>query len=187
MHPPYNFYANTPIFGILIISFMNISINMFWFSLLLLLTYIKFGDKVGTIPKDRNKFYLKILAVSIIITVVGACIDLIFLYEKSDNYVLTFNSLKWSVASSLIFILIYFTSFLILKINWKLNFLPSGIIAILNPIWWFLILTFEDGAPCLGLGILILLLPVIFYYLGKWHNQQFAWPPDRSEVEGEDR
>lgn len=181
MSPPYSFYSNTPIFGIVIISIMNISINMFWFSLLLLLTCIKFGDKVGAIPKDRNIFYLKILAVSIIITVVGACIDLIFLYEKGNNYVLTFNSIRWSVASLLIFILIYLTSFFILKINWKLNFLPSGIIAILNPIMWFLILTFEDGAPCLGLSILILLLPVIFFYLGKWHNQQFAWPSNRFE------
>jgi hypothetical protein len=184
MAPPYSFYSNTPIVGILFISIMNISINMFWFSLLLLLMCNKFGGKVGIVPENRQKFLIKILAVSIIITLAGACIDLFLLYEKGRNYELTFNTIRWSVAALLIFILIYFTSFIILKINWKLNLIPSGVIAILNPIWWFLILESEDGAPCWALFIFILFLPVIFFYLGRWHKGQYPLPFDGFEHEG---
>jgi len=113
-----------------------------------------------------------LIIASVVITIIGAIIDLVFLYDqhvihsRDDDpyYVLKYNPINWAFATVLILISIILIIFIFLPLD-KIIVIPiSGFISILNPVWWYLILIYEDGLPCSSLTIFLFISLLLIVY-----------------------
>jgi len=169
-------FAN-PVIGFAYISLINFTINLFWFSLILLLLTGKFRERIGKFPAQKRKFLLKLMGSIALITFVGALIDIILLTEQdplSKIYYLRWDSAYWTAAAMLIFVSIQLTSNRILKIGIQPSSIIAIIIAALNPIWWAIIGQAGEMVTFITLFLSLLLVWIPISKLMDWHSDFYA-------------
>jgi hypothetical protein len=174
----------------------NLPIDLFCFSALILLVCGGFGGAVGRIQKKPAVFLAMVVSASIVIALVGALIDFLAFYEK-DAYG---YSLGWGgeeqaymsenlyLALAAVFISVLLAATLIVRTSIKAGLYTAVGMMAINFASWMYILSASDGlfkgiAVILSMffGVLAL-LP--FYYLYKWHKNEFS---GRKLASGEER
>jgi len=182
------FKFNSPLSGIFWLILMNLFVNLFWFSLFMLISCKRFGIEVGNLFSEKGKFLLSVLTASISITLIGAIIDFEFLIVKiqpghsfgyaADEYigyyVLVLNWFNWLIASILIFISILLCSFFIVRLKWIPSLIPSFSIASLNIVWWLLIWLFGGLISLTSVIFFLLSFSFPLYELLKWHAEKYS-------------
>ena len=181
--PPTNLWYSSPFEAISTIFGYNLLTNLLWFSVALYFVWRMVGDRVGALPRTREKFFGSVAVVAIIVTALGAMIDFaLLLQEYPFGYVLYFDSTNWAIAMALIFVSIYFSSLIFMNLDLRFALIPAGGITALNPVWWSLARS-EGGEPLVFWTLVgsAILLPLFIALLWRLHGLSFP-RPSRNEA-----
>jgi hypothetical protein len=151
----------------------NLPVNLLWFSIALYGMCRAFGSRVGAVPRDPRRFFGSIIVAMAVVTALGSMIDFALLSSEGWDYFLLFDATNWVAAAVLIFVSIYFSSLLFLNLDTRQGLIPASAITALNPIWWWLAKTQDVSVATWTLVGSLLLLPLFFILLWKWHETRF--------------
>jgi hypothetical protein len=154
----------------------NLPVNLLWFSIALYGMCRAFGCRVGAVPRDPRRFFGSIMIAMVVVTALGSIIDFALLSGEGWDYFLNFDATNWAAAAALIFVSIYFSSLLFLNLDTLQGLIPASVITALNPIWWWLAKTQDASVATWTLVCSLLLLPLFFMLLWKWHGTSFPRP-----------
>ena len=164
----------------------NLPIDLFCFSALILLMCGGFGGAVGRIQKKPAVFLAMVAVASIAIAMVGALIDLLAFYEKDAyGYSLgwggeeqAYMSANLYLALAAVFMSVLFAATLVVRTSIKAGLYTAAGMTAINFASWMYILSASNG---LFKGIAVILsiffgvLAILpFYYLYKWHKNEFS-------------
>lgn len=156
------------------IFILNIWTNLFWFSALLLLTCYVWKKGFDRVSKRISIFIIGVIAVAVVVTALGALVDYtLLLREYPFGLALYYDLLNWSVAVVLIFISVYASAMLVLKVSPLASILPAAGMAALNPIWWEITLNADFAIEFMTVAISLILIPVFLLGLVAWHHRRF--------------
>lgn len=157
-------------------------LNLFWFSLLMLVALTWTGLKgIWSLP-GRFKFHASVITSVILITVMGIGIDLTFIYKNAGGwaYALRENG-DWTTAGLLVGLSVFLVTVSIERMKTRQALVPTIGMMAMNLVWW----SFQD-APIVADNwflpfILGSMVPIIFFGLDRWHKGAYpAWkgPPE---------
>jgi hypothetical protein len=195
--PNTTFVLTDPLSGIAWLFVINIVVNLFWFSALLLFSLRRFGKDLGMLPARRSRLLTGVLSVGILVTFLGAVIDYyivaqeryLVLYSefgtRAGNFrVLSFDAGNWALALVLIFSSIVVSSFIFLRLSLKPNLIIAAVITAMNPVWWVLVDVFGEAASFLTVIVGLLCVPILLRWLLNMHEVICRTDLDVSIVQG---
>ncbi|MEM4262497.1 MAG: ABC transporter substrate-binding protein [Thermoplasmata archaeon] len=135
--PPFGSYGS-PVDAILLIVLANFLPNLFWLSLLFYLTEIGLRERTPNTPLSGRTALLSLFASALVITLLGALIDFLFVYEKHYYfYEISGSIVKWILAVLLIAITVFLSCKYLLDMKPKGCVIVSAGFALMNPLFWF--------------------------------------------------
>jgi hypothetical protein len=186
--PPDTTFALTdPLSGIAWLFVINIIVNLFWFSALLLASFKRFGRNLGALPARRSRFMTGVLSVGFFVTFLGAIIDYYIVaqerylelstglgdYRTGYFRVLSFDAGNWSIALALIFASVVLSSYIFLRLSHKPNLVIAGVMTAMNPVWWVLVDLFGEAASFLTVLVGMLCVPILLRWLLNMHEAMY--------------
>jgi len=164
---------------------VNFFINLFWYSLFALAVLAWRGPGAAKISKSRARFHLSIVGSVVVLTLLGVCIDYLFLYEKDNGWMyFVFDGGRWAAAALLVGLSVLVFSYLIIRMKPRYCLVLAGGMMGMNLFLWGML-----GAPylwelwCTPL-VCVLLLPLVFYELNKWHRKQIGTSQRYPDITG---
>jgi len=161
-----------------IMFLLNLPINLFVYSVLLLALGGKFGKGLFIDQSRSTEIISGVILVSFIMTIFGILIDGVFLYDRHEDNLLTYHPMPWMTAAIAIATSVYVLSLAILRTNYLITVALVCVIAITNLLAWSMAVYFvtdESGAwayiPSL---VAAALCPLTLFYLEKWHRETFS-------------
>lgn len=162
-----------------VVVVVNIPVNLFLYSLPLALLCRRYGKDVGDLPTNARAFTHTVVLVVLLISSFGALIDFLLVagYSRANGY--------WLGATALIMLSAYVSSDRLLNLKPIPNLLQSGFLALMNPVFWAVLLFYEVEISStnflwiiIPLASLVLAL-IVLDKLRKWHNgtyqQESQW------------
>lgn len=179
--PPDSLAYDSVAKGLVTIFIYNLPVNLLWFCVALYAVSRLAGDRVSRVPSDIKRYFGSIVIAIVLVTALGSMIDFALLFREgpSFSYYLYYEGWNWEVAVALIFVSIYFSSMLFVKLEPDAGLVPAGAIAMLNPVWWFIAISSDQSYGILTAASAILLLPLVLFLLWKWHKANFPLPGPR--------
>lgn len=170
----------------LILFCVNLLLNLFWYSLILLLVLDRKGAGIARIDQGRARFLLAVLASVVVVTILGVIIDRSLLYEEDNGWLYFFyDGGRWAAAATLVGLSVLASSFVVMRMRLRYCLLPAAGMTAMNLLWWGLIES--SGIPeflCTP-GLFLVLVPFVLYELDKWHRKQYGGAaPGPSDVAG---
>lgn len=158
---------------------LNLPINLLIFSLALLVVSVIRGAKVGALQESRRWFLWSVILTMLIVSTVGAFLDLTLVYASSD--VVTVQQidsglLRWTVATALIFVSVFVPSHFLISLRPESNLATAAVLAMANPVMWYLLTPGDlgiDGAVALVI-FGVLLSGMVLGLLAIWHREIYA-------------
>jgi hypothetical protein len=153
-----------------VVVVVNIPINLFLYSLPLALLCRRYGKDVGDLPGNTRAFIHTVVLVVLLISSFGALIDFLLVAgnSRANGY--------WLGATALIMLSPYVSSDRLLSLKPMPNLLQSGFLALMNPVFWALLLFYEVEISStnflwiiIPLASLVLAL-IVLDMLRKWHK-----------------
>jgi len=195
--PDTTFVLTDPLSGIAWLFVINIVVNLFWFSALLLASFKRFGNDLGALPARRSRFMMGVLSVGFFVTLLGAIVDYYIVAQERylDLYtgfgyrtgyfrVLSFDAGNWSVALVLILASIVVSSYIFLRLSLKPNLIIAAVMTAMNPVWWVLVDVFGEAASFLTVLVGILCVPILLRWLLNMHEATCRTSLDVPVVQG---
>jgi hypothetical protein len=177
--PDTTFALTNPLSSISWLFVINIVVNLFWFSALLLVSFKRFGKDLGALPANRFRFMAGVLSVGFLVTLLGAFVDYYIVaqerylklstlgggYRTGYFRVLSFDAGNWTIALVLIFVSIASFSYIFLRLSLKPNLIIAAVMTAMNPVWWVLVDVFGEAASFLTVLVGILCVPILLRWL----------------------
>jgi hypothetical protein len=160
---PFEFWA--------FIFFLNFALNLFWFSLLMLILLSWKGNAVADIRPGRFKFHARTLATVAILTLLGFVIDRTFLYENIGGWLYPVrDALKSALAAILVGLSVLFLPKLLMRVRLRYGLLLAGGMMAMNLFWWGLLdHPALEQLWCMP-AIFAVLAPLVFLELDRWYR-----------------
>jgi len=164
-----------------VVVVVNIPINLFLYSLPLALLCRRYGKDVGNLPGNTRAFMHTVVLVVLLISSFGALIDFLLVagYSRANGY--------WLGATVLIMLSAYVSSDRLLSLKPIPNLLQSGFLALMNPVFWALLLFYEVEISStnflwiiIPLTSLVLAL-IVLDMLRKWHKGTYQRESQRTD------
>lgn len=168
---------------ILIMLAANIPLNLFWYSLSLLSLTRRMGEEVGDLPKKPRTFLALLLYAVFIISLAGIVFDFIFILNGAYGY--QSNVLIIAVGVLLIFLSIYMTSRIVLRLKKWPSLLAGSVLAAMNPVYWYtirFIFTSMDWIIALPVIFSVLAITSVLFLMRKRMGLPIEAPADDSDT-----
>ena len=182
--PDTTFRLTEPVSGIAWLFFVNIIVNLFFYSGLLLLTVRKKIHGASLIHTSALRFLIALVGVVVAITLVGAFVDYYLVTQPryldgiydyfgrnvSGVYrVISLDLVNWALALAIIFLSIVALSAVVLKLNLRASTMVASGMAFVNVVFWLLIGIFGEDVTFLTIIFGMLVSPVIVRALILWY------------------
>lgn len=158
---------------------INLPVNLLIFSVALLVVSVVRGAKVGALQESRRWFLWSIIITMLIVSTVGAFLDMEFVYPSSDAVtaqVIDSESLRWALATALIFVSVFVPSHFLIGLRPESNLATATSLALANPLIWYFLTPGElgiDGVVALAIfGALLSAMALAL--LAIWHRKTYA-------------
>ena len=158
-----------------VLFFVNFFLNLFWFSLFMLILLSWKGKAAAGIRFGRMRFHALTLATVAVLTVLGAVIDRTFLYESVGGWLYPVrDAARWALPAILVGLSVVVVPTILLSVRLRYGLLLSAGMVAMNLFWWGLVgnLLFA-GLWCMP-GIFALLVPLVFLELDRWYRKEYT-------------
>ncbi|MBU1158436.1 MAG: hypothetical protein KKE24_03775 [Candidatus Thermoplasmatota archaeon] len=174
------------IFQILIVLAIIFPINLLLYSALLRVLSLTVGDSIGRLPGRARQFawsiVLTVLISSSLVALVYTWLSISWydLYGPADDGLRIFYAL---IASAMIFIAYLVPTHFLVGLKKRINVIIAGVIALINPILWYLMDTDAlDWGTLISYSFLAIFLDILLIaFLVIWHEQRYLSDPSRAE------
>lgn len=182
--PDTTFRLTEPISGIAWLFFVNILVDLFFYSVLLLVFAKKHVPSSGIIEKSGARFLIALVCAVIVIALIGAVVDyylvtqprIISYYNHtlgesvSGTYrVIVLDVANWTAALSAIALSIMACSFAFLRLRVSMGLLIAAGFVIINLAFWILIGVFGEDVTFLTVLFGVLSAPIAVRWLLRWY------------------
>lgn len=197
--PDTTFRLTEPVSSIAWLFFVNIIVNLFFYSGLLLLTVRKKIHGRGLIHTSALRFLIALVGVVIAITLVGAFVDYYLVTQPryldgiydyfgrniSGVYrVISFDLVNWALALAIISLSIVALSAVVLKLNMRAGMMVASGMAFVNVVFWLLIGILGEDVTFLTILFGMIVSPVTVRALILWYvNERPLRMRDAAEMD----
>jgi hypothetical protein len=182
--PDTTFRLTEPVSGIAWLFFVNVLVDLFFYSGLLLAFAKKYVSISGIIKTSGTRFLVALVSAVCVIALIGAVVDFYIvaqprfingIYDSSGQnisgiYRVMFVDLKnWTVALTMIALSILACSFAFLKLRISMALLIAAGFVIINLAFWILISAFGEDVTYLTILLGVLSAPIVTRGLLHWY------------------
>jgi len=158
-----------------IMFLLNLPINLFVYSALLLAFGSKFGKGLFTDQSRSVEIFSGVLLVAFIMTFIGILIDGVFLYDRREDNLLTYSTIPWMAAALAVAMSVYVLSVAIMRTDLLITVAIVCVIAVTNLLAWTIAVYFVADASFawayLPSFVAAVVCPLTLFYLDRWHRQ----------------
>jgi E3 ubiquitin-protein ligase DOA10 len=180
---PLDAYVSSVESGLAYIFAVNLPVDLILLASSVLLAGRLFGQGVGRLIKDPDRFVSAVVLAGVMVAVAGAFIDFYLLYtgefeiRQQTVYVYQFDLLNSLVAASLVALSIYAVCVLMLRLDKVVALIPAAIIAVVNFVSWSALTdgygpVFDPKSIAIVAFIAYLVVPMPLLALRAWHRSR---------------
>jgi len=180
---PQDAYVTSVESGLAYIFAVNLPVDLILLAASILLVGRLFGQGVGRLMKDPDRFVSTVVLAGVMVAVAGAFIDFYLLYTEEFEvrqwtvYVFQFDLLSSLVAASLVALSIYAVCVLMLRLDKFVALVPAAIIAVVNFVSWSTLTEgygpmFDPKSIAIVAFIAYLVVPMPLLALRAWHKSR---------------
>jgi hypothetical protein len=159
---------------IAILFSVNFFLNLFWYSMFVLLVLAWKGPAAARVSKSRARFHATVIVTVVVLTLLGVGIDRSLLYEMGTGWLyFIYDGGKWAAAVVLVGLSVLACSFLMMRMRPRFCLLLAAGMMVMNLVWWGLIDASPFSEALCSPVLFLVLVPFVLYELDKWHRGTF--------------
>ena len=180
--PDTTFRLTEPFSGIAWLFLLNVLVNLFCFSALLLAFSRKYITSSGIVKTSGLRFLAALICAAIAISLIGAVVDYYLvtqprlmsgLFEDRTEgtfRVVVLDVVNWVAALSVIALSVIASSLLLLRMRLPVTFMIAAGFALINLSFWILIGVFGEDVTYLTIIFSALSIPIVVRGLLRWYS-----------------
>jgi len=180
---PQDAYVTSVESGLAYIFAINLPVDLILLGSSVLLAGRLFGQGVGRLMKDSDRFVSAVVLAGVIVAAAGAFIDFYLLYTGEFDvrgqtaYVYQFDLSSGLVAASLVALSIYAVCVLMLRLDKVVALVPAAVVAVVNFVTWSTLTdgygpVFDPKSIAVVTFVAYLIVPVPLLALRAWHRSR---------------
>jgi hypothetical protein len=184
--PDTTFRLREPLPGIAWLFFLNVLINLFCFSALLLAFSRKYVSMSGIVKTSGLRFLAALICAAIVISLIGAVVDFYlvtqprlingYFEDRTEGIyrVVVLDVVNWIAALSVIFLSVIASSWSFLRLRLPVSLMIAYGFVMINIYFWILIGVFGEDVTFLTILFSVLSTPIVVRGLVRWYSEERA-------------